>query len=371
MPSIIHSGFKYRNAANFVFLLGSNTYMFIGKTTPWTGSNGVGEYNPPDPVDTPASHRDHWKNMIALKKVEQSNVCFAIKRYDWTGSDSFDVYSDTDNDLFRKRFYCYSVNSGENGRVYKCIAKTPTAGVSTQQPTGNSRDPEVKSDGYTWKFMYEIPTNLADKFITPQFIPVVGSLNSTNLWPVGAPENSTYPINQEWGINKLLVGHGGDNLRELGAFYVIVHVDFAGSEGSVIPVNNDYRTIGLIDAVTLNVNGNPPLASGILYDTTTRLNISGTLGTNFTIDAEVVVNEVTATVVDTSTNFIKVNNISGNLANGAITQVGNSNVTGAAVVGVVQPQVKHNSGRILFVEQRSPISRALDQTEALNIVLEF
>lgn len=369
MPSIVQSGFRIRNASNFVFFLGTNTYMFIGKTTPWTGS-GIQDYSPPVPVDNVSSSKEIWKNIIAIKRVKSSDVHLGIKRYDWTGTDVFEPYSATDPDLFRKRFYCYSVNSGEAGRVYKCLSRG--VGPSTQQPTGNSRDPEVKSDGYVWKFMYEIPTNIADKFITPQFIPVIGSLNSTNLWPLGATAETNYPISQEWGTNNQMIGHGADNIRELGAFYVIVHVDFVGSESNKITVKNDYRTIGLIDGVTLSspYNGTYQLASADVYDTTTTLFISGSNGTNFALDSEVVINGATATVVDTGTNFIKVNNISGTLSTGTITQTGGAGTT-ANVSSIVSSEIKSNSGRILFVEQRSPISRAADQTEALNIVLEF
>lgn len=360
MPSIVSSKLRVRNADEFVLSIGANTYMFIGKTTPWT-EPGFGEYNPPVPTDKVSSHVDHWKTMIGMKNINSSNVKLAIKRYNWDGASSFEAYSSTDPDLYRKRFFCYATDISGAGRVYKCLTKG--SGNSTEKPTGTNSTPITLSDGYQWKFMYEILAADAEKFNTPQYIPITSSGSPTNVWRDAQVADSEYPITTSFD-GSVVVGHGGNNAQELGGFYVIVHGEFDGSEQNKLTVQNDYRKIGLIDAVGLVAGG---LATSSFYDTTTQINLSASTG-NFLIDQEVQVNGTTATVVDVGAEFIKINNYSGTiLPNVSVTSASGS----ATVSSVVVPLVRMNSGNILFVEQRSPISRSENQVESLNIVLEF
>ena len=39
--------------------------------------------------------------------------------------------------------------------------------------------------------------------------------------------------------------------------------------------------------------------------------------------------------------------------------------------GYASPELEHDSGNIIYVENRRPISRASDQTEDIKIVIEF
>ena len=59
--------------------------------------------------------------------------------------------------------------------VYKCLDNNNNA-RSTVKPTGTALDPFETSDGYIWKFMYNIPINLRNKFYTDDHIPVVSAL---------------------------------------------------------------------------------------------------------------------------------------------------------------------------------------------------
>lgn len=59
--------------------------------------------------------------------------------------------------------------------VYKCLDNNLNA-QSTVKPTGATNDPVVLSDGYMWKFMYNIPIALRNKFLTSDYIPVVNAL---------------------------------------------------------------------------------------------------------------------------------------------------------------------------------------------------
>ena len=61
--------------------------------------------------------------------------------------------------------------------VYKCLDNNLGA-QSTSKPTGTTVDPVVFADGYMWKFMYNIPIALRNKFLTADYIPVVTALRN-------------------------------------------------------------------------------------------------------------------------------------------------------------------------------------------------
>ena len=61
--------------------------------------------------------------------------------------------------------------------VYQCLDNNN--GVpSTVKPTGTSYDAVSVSDGYIWKFLYNIPIALRNKFLTDVYMPVVTALRS-------------------------------------------------------------------------------------------------------------------------------------------------------------------------------------------------
>lgn len=72
----------------------------------------------------------------------------------------------------------------DDHRVYKCIdnnGKSP----STVKPISTGPDIFTTADGYSWKFLYRIPPNMINKFVTSDYIPVINSL-SDNFFDVGS-----------------------------------------------------------------------------------------------------------------------------------------------------------------------------------------
>lgn len=61
--------------------------------------------------------------------------------------------------------------------VYKCLDNNLNA-VSTVKPTSTTVDPILLPDGYLWKFMYNVPIALRNKFVTDNYIPVVSALRN-------------------------------------------------------------------------------------------------------------------------------------------------------------------------------------------------
>ena len=193
-------------------------------------------------------------------------------------------------------------------------------------------------------------------------------------------------------------GHGKNAIIELGGFYVMINKSLTGAEGtSDIGVGNDFRRIGLIrDPYNY---GTTTVASA-----TTRRQIhaavfSSVSGT-FTADEEI--NQASTGAVGKvieydSTNkilywyqtrfpdvgtdsdgnltaFSGANAITGQSSSAAATpNTSNSTTTNAVVFasGYSTPELAFDSGDIIYVEERSPITRASDQTENIKLIIEF
>lgn len=61
--------------------------------------------------------------------------------------------------------------------VYKCLDNNNNA-KSTIKPLGTSITPITTADGYVWKYMYNVPINLRNKFMSDEQIPVVSALTN-------------------------------------------------------------------------------------------------------------------------------------------------------------------------------------------------
>ena len=141
-------------------------------TTSW-GSNAYirksyNEDNPPAPLDRyQDTYYDIWRNIIATKRIQPSDVTHGAPRYNWTSGTVYTEYDDQDPNLMDKAYYVMTLP----GDVYKCIDNnygTP----STIRPTGNSTEITYTADGYRWKYMYTVESGRAIKFLTTDYIPV-------------------------------------------------------------------------------------------------------------------------------------------------------------------------------------------------------
>jgi len=61
--------------------------------------------------------------------------------------------------------------------VYKCLDNN-NASPSTYKPIGTTVDPITFPDGYMWKFMFNVPVALRNKFLTDDYIPIVTALRN-------------------------------------------------------------------------------------------------------------------------------------------------------------------------------------------------
>ena len=181
MPAIVTNKFRIHNAKQFVEafdevsttsgaaitdssgLLNTNMYLFIGKVTAWTDDTA-----PPTPTDSVSNTvYNHWRDMIAAKKIGSTDVSHVCPRYNWTTATNYFAYTHANNALFDQQFYVMT----EDYNVYKCLSNNNTDGASTVKPTGTGTSIVSTADGYKWKFMYQISAARALKFVTPSYMP--------------------------------------------------------------------------------------------------------------------------------------------------------------------------------------------------------
>ena len=179
-------------------------------------------------------------------------------------------------------------------------------------------------------------------------------------------------------------GHGFDAVRELGGHYVMMNVKLEQDEGADFSVANDFREVGILkDPYNF---GTTTLASSSTARQTYKMTMTSAPTTPFEIDEKIT--QSTTGAVGRIVEWDAANNIIyyvqeryenyGIDADGNLTAFSGSNTvtganSGAAAVPTTyeNPELEPNSGQLLYVENRRPISRASDQTEDIKIVVEF
>ena len=193
-------------------------------------------------------------------------------------------------------------------------------------------------------------------------------------------------------------GHGADALKELGAFYVMLNKSLVGVEGtSDIGVGNDFRRIGLMRNPTNFGTTTVATASTRrqLYAAVFS-SVSGTFAADEEINqastgavGKVVEYDATNKLLywyqtrfpdvgtdsdGNATAFSGANAITGQTSSASATPNTSSStdVNGVSITsGYSNPELAADSGDIIYVEERSPITRASDQTENIKLIIEF
>ena len=192
-------------------------------------------------------------------------------------------------------------------------------------------------------------------------------------------------------------GHGFDPFEELGAFFVILNTSFEGAEtanSGDFTTANDFRRVALIR--------DPKSAGSAATVTTLRatraVRFSGTPGT-FQVDEKIT--QTNTGAVGKVVQFDSANKIlfytqtrysdEGVDANGnKILFSGTDTINGATssatgiptgvtetvnnvslVSGHSLPEIDEDSGDVMYIENRAPVARSVDQTENVKLIIEF
>jgi hypothetical protein len=120
----------------------------------------------------------------------------------------------------------------EDFNVYKCLDNNNNA-RSTAKPLGTSTSPITASDGYVWKFMYNVPINLRSKFLSEDQMPVVSAL-SNQFYSNGAMD-SIIINNKGTGYTSASINVIGDGYREEDPTFLTSITVASGGNGYISP----------------------------------------------------------------------------------------------------------------------------------------
>jgi hypothetical protein len=265
MAAIITDQLRILNAQNFVSGVQSSSnsyYTFIGLPNSNDYSDDWNE-NPPSPKDNLDQTNIIWDQMMALKKINSSDVNLVVRKISWESGRTYDMWRndiDRDNpsnpsgsfDIYDSNFYV--MNS--DFRVYICLYNNALpennfqGGPSLDEPTFTDLEPREagsSGDGYIWKYLYTIQPSQAIKFDSSQYIPVPSDWdNDTNVAPVRNNAAVSGQIKMVT-IRNRGVGLGAPNITYTG---VPIRGDGNGATATVV-INND----STVESVTVSSGG--------------------------------------------------------------------------------------------------------------------
>ena len=285
MAAIITDQIRILNAKNFIAGVTTSTnayYSFIGLTNA-TDFSSTWDQDPPSPKDSFDEENQYWDSMVALKKINSSDVRQVVTKRNWSSGTTFDMYR---HDYSRTKtaavsgatnLYAasyYVINS--DFRVYLCIQNgttpdTPNGAPSLDEPTHIDLEPRAagtSGDGYLWKYLYSIKPSDIVKFEATAFMPVPldwGTSTENELVRDNAVDGS---------IKVVTITNRGAGVGPVGATrYANVPIkgDGTGAECTIV-TTNDQR----IDSITVTnqgsgyTYGNVDLSAGNVPTGTTR-----------------------------------------------------------------------------------------------------
>jgi len=271
MSAIITDQIRILNAKNFVdgVISSSNSYYsFIGLPNP-TDEQSNWDANPPSPKDNFNEENKYWDTMIALKKINSSDIRQVVTKRLWSSGTTYDMYrhdysrSNTakisgSTNLYSASYYV--LNS--DYRVYACLQNgtdpdNPNGRPSLDEPTFTDLEPRSagsSGDGYIWKYLYTIKPSDIVKFESTDFIPVPQN------WETSTDNAAVRDNAVDGSIKIVTITNRGVAIGPIGgAQYTRVPIkgDGTGAECTIV-TNNDRK----VESITISNQG-----SGYTYGT--------------------------------------------------------------------------------------------------------
>jgi len=263
MAAIITDQIRILNAKNFVAGVTSSSnsyYSFIGLPNS-TDIQSDWDVNPPSPKDNFDEENNYWDTMIALKKINSSDIRQVVQKRMWSSGTTYDMYR---HDYSRSNTakvsgatnlysaYYYVLNS--DYKVYICLQngtnpENPNGRPSLDEPTFTDLEPRSagsSGDGYIWKYLYTIKPSDIVKFESTDFMPVPSD------WETGTDNASVRDNAVDGSIKIVTITNRGVGLGTANRTYTRVPIkgDGTGAECTIV-INNDRE----VDSVTISSQG--------------------------------------------------------------------------------------------------------------------
>jgi len=432
MPNIITNQLRINNAKNFIDSVqissGNSLYMFLGKPNSWSD-----EAAPGVPKDTLGYSAKIWDEMIGLKRITADSIAHVIKRIDWKTDTTYDEYDNNDTMLFERSFYVlnsefnvYKCISNHNNSISKVEPTGQNLEIITLADnyrwkylynisTGNQikflttnwmpvlLDEDVSANAKGGAIEQIRILNGGQDYSTLSTVVIDGDGEDVEVNPklsLGVIYDFSYNNigrNYRYATAKIIdstssgkyanievvvspyLGHGYDPISELGAYSLMLSVKTAYNEGfGDFPGSFSYRNLGIIK--------NPIDRYNNIANASTLSALSG-IYVN-TVSGTFIQNEFIKGVTSLANAYVVTSNI--NSGNGYIKVIRSSELTNnysnfmqderilgtvsgatAKVSSIFSSEILPNNGDVYYVENKTPITRSLDQTDLLHLVIEF
>ena len=264
MAAIITDQLRILNTKDFVASVASTTnsfYTWIGLPNA-TQVDSDWNTTPPDPRDSFNQENEYWDTMIALKKVDTTDIKQVVKKNTWASGITYDMYR---NDIQAENpskpsnaITLYAANYfvvNEDYKVYICLQNgtdpdNPEGKASLDQPTFTDLEPRAagsSGDGYVWKYLYTIKPGDIVKFDSTDFMPVPADW-ATNSTDAAVRDNAS----TSGQLKIVTITNRGVGLGTANQTYTKVPIngDGQGAEATVV-INSSSK----VESVTVSKGG--------------------------------------------------------------------------------------------------------------------
>jgi len=271
MSAIITDQLRILNAKEFVASVASTSnsyYSFVGLPNA-TEVSSTWDTDPPDPRDNFDEENNYWDTMVALKKINETDIKQVVRKVTWQSGVTYDMYrhdikatnpSRPSNAISLYDANYYVVNS--DYRVYICLQngtdpENPSGRASLDEPTFTDLEPReagTSGDGYVWKYLYTISPSDIIKFDSTNFMPVPAN------WETSTTNASVRSNASTSGQLKIVtITDRGIGVGTAGRTYTRIPIrgDGTGAEATVV-INSNSK----VESITISSGG-----SGYTYGT--------------------------------------------------------------------------------------------------------
>jgi hypothetical protein len=263
MAAIITDQIRILNAKNFVAGVSSpnnSYYSFVGLPNP-TDIQSDWDTNPPSPRDSFDEENNYWDTMIALKKINASDVRQVVQKRFWSSGTTYDMYrhdySRSNSAKVSGALSLYSANYyiiNSDYRVYICLQNgidpdNLDGRPSLDEPRFTDLEPRsagISNDGYIWKYLYTIkPTDII-KFESTDFMPVPAE------WETSTDNAEVRDNAVDGSIKIVTIVNRGVSVGTANRTYTRVPIrgDGTGAECTIV-INNDQK----VESITVSNQG--------------------------------------------------------------------------------------------------------------------
>ena len=263
MAAIITDQIRILNAKNFVAGVTSTAnayYSFIGLPNP-TEVQSDWDTDPPSPKDNFEEEDSYWDTMVALKKINASDVRQVVPRRKWSSGTTYDMYR---NDYSRTNTAAVSGATNlyaatyfvlnTDYRVYECLQNgtdpdNPNGRPSLDEPTFTDLEPRsagTSGDGYIWKYLYTIKPSDIVKFESTDYIPVPAD------WDTNSDDAAIRDNAVDGSIKIVTISNAGVGIGTADAVYTKVPIKGNGSNAEcTVTINSSSQ----VSDVTVSTQG--------------------------------------------------------------------------------------------------------------------